>query len=34
MKDVLCELPYYHRDGKDIADLLPRTWADSHPTRD
>lgn len=33
MEDVLCKLPYYHRDGKDISVLLPRTWAESHPTR-
>ncbi|MCF0220175.1 MAG: IS66 family transposase [Muribaculaceae bacterium] len=34
MEDVLRKLPYYNRDGKDIAELLPRAWAESQPTRD
>jgi Uncharacterized protein conserved in bacteria len=25
MEDVLCKLPYYHRYGKDLSELLPRT---------
>lgn len=27
MEDVLSKLPYWQRDGKDLAGLLPRTWA-------
>lgn len=27
MEDVLCKLPYYHRDGRDLAGLLPKDWA-------
>ena len=27
MEDVLKKLPYYLRDGRDIAELLPRAWA-------
>jgi len=26
MEDVLRQLPYYQRDGKDLAELLPRAW--------
>ena len=33
MEDILCKLPYYHRDGKDISELLPRTWAESAANR-
>lgn len=28
MEDVLTKIPYYLRDGKDLADLLPRKWAE------
>ena len=31
MVDVLCKLPYYQRDGRDVAELLPRTWKALHP---
>lgn len=27
MEEVLSKLPYWQRDGKDLAGLLPRTWA-------
>lgn len=27
MEDVLSKLPYWQRDGKDLAGLLPRAWA-------
>lgn len=33
MEDVLRKLPYCHRDGKDISELLPRTWAESATNR-
>ena len=26
MEDVLRQIPYYERDGKDMSDLLPREW--------
>ena len=29
MEDVLSKLPYYNRDKRDIAELLPREWAAS-----
>ena len=29
MEDVLCKLPYYNRDKRDIAELLPREWVAS-----
>ena len=28
MEDALCKLPYYNRDKRDIAELLPREWAE------
>ena len=31
MVDVLCKLPYYQRDGKDVTKLLPRAWKALHP---
>lgn len=30
MVDVLEKMPYYERDGKDMSDLLPGSWAQSH----
>ncbi len=27
MEDVLKQIPYYLRDGRDLAELLPRAWA-------
>ena len=27
MEDVLKQIPYYQRDGRDLAELLPRVWA-------
>lgn len=27
MEDVLCQMPYYECDSKNLAELLPRTWA-------
>ena len=27
MEDVFSKLPYWQRDGKDLAGLLPRSWA-------
>lgn len=27
LEDVLSKLPYWQRDGKDLAELLPRAWA-------
>ena len=27
MEDVLTKIPYYLRDGRDLSELLPRTWA-------
>lgn len=27
MGDVLKQIPYYLRDGRDLAELLPRAWA-------
>ena len=27
MENVLNKLPYWQRDGKDLAGLLPRAWA-------
>ncbi len=32
MEDVLRKIPYYQRDGKDMAELLPMNWAKSNPT--
>ena len=29
MEDVLCKLPYYNRDGRDLTELLPKDWAAS-----
>lgn len=26
MEDVLCKIPYYQRDNKDLGELLPRNW--------
>lgn len=33
MDDVLRKIPYYLRDGRDMTELLPRTWANSATTR-
>ena len=30
MEDVLRQIPHYERDGRDLADLLPREWAKRH----
>lgn len=30
MEDVLRQMPYYERDGRDLAELLPREWAKTH----
>ena len=30
MEDVLCQLPYYQRDGRDLEELLPPAWKASH----
>lgn len=30
MEDVLRQMPYYERDGKDLAELLPQAWALKH----
>ncbi|MBO7417128.1 MAG: IS66 family transposase [Bacteroidaceae bacterium] len=30
MEDALRQIPYYERDGRDLADLLPREWAKRH----
>ena len=30
MEDVLNQIPYYLRDGRDLAELLPRDWASRH----
>lgn len=27
MEDVLEQIPYYLRDGRDLTELLPRAWA-------
>jgi transposase len=27
MEDVLKQIPYYQRDGRDLAELLPRAWS-------
>ena len=27
MEDVLKQIPYYLRDGRDLSELLPRAWA-------
>lgn len=32
MEDVLGKIPYYERDEKDMAELLPRNWAKSNQT--
>ncbi len=32
LEDVLRKIPYYLRDGRDMAGLLPRTWSYSAPT--
>lgn len=29
MTDVLEKLPYYHRDGRDLSELLPRAWKEN-----
>lgn len=29
MTDVLEKLPYYHRDGRDMSELLPRAWKEN-----
>lgn len=33
MEDILRKLPYCHRDGKDLSELRPRTWAESATNR-
>lgn len=30
MEDVLRQMPYYQRDGKDLSELLPRAWVTRH----
>ncbi|MCF0168489.1 MAG: IS66 family transposase [Bacteroidales bacterium] len=30
MEDVLRQIPYYQRDGRDLEELLPLAWKDSH----
>lgn len=30
MEDVLKQIPYYRRDGRDLSDLLPRNWKSKH----
>ena len=30
MEDILRQMPYYERDGRDLAELLPREWAKTH----
>ena len=30
MEDVLRQMPYYERDGKNLAELLPQAWALKH----
>lgn len=30
MEDVLRQMPCYERDGRDLAELLPREWAKTH----
>lgn len=30
MEDVLRQIPYYKRDGRDLAELLPRAWKTRH----
>ena len=30
MKDVLRQIPYYKRDGRDLDELLPRAWKARH----
>ncbi len=32
LEDVLKKLPYYERDGRNLDELLPRTWAKSNQT--
>lgn len=32
MEDVLCQIPYYERDGRDMSELLPREWVKTHRT--
>lgn len=34
MEDVLRQMPYYERDGRDLAELLPREWAKAHPQQE
>lgn len=34
MEDVLRQMPYYERDGRDLAELLPREWAKTHPQQE
>ena len=29
MEDMLRQIPYYERDGRDLTELLPRRWAKS-----
>jgi transposase len=33
LEDVLKKIPYYLRDGRDMTELLPRTWANLPTTR-
>lgn len=30
MEDVLRQIPYYRRDGRDMSELLPRSWKSRH----
>ncbi|MCQ2059383.1 MAG: hypothetical protein MJY71_06085 [Bacteroidaceae bacterium] len=30
LEDVLRQMPYYERDGKELSALLPREWAKTH----
>ncbi|MEA5043774.1 MAG: transposase domain-containing protein [Petrimonas sp.] len=33
LEDVLEKIPYYLHGGRDMTELLPRTWADLASTR-
>ena len=34
MEDVLRQMPYYEREGRDLSELLPREWAKAHPQQE